>query len=169
MNEKENINRIVGTAYIQLRDSLITFVANRIGDQDLAKDICQDVFLRLLEYDMVSAETVTNLVYTIARHIVIDRIRHKSCSEKVRDYLWTHLSSSYNNAAHEVESHDLERLERLRIERLSPMRAKVYRLSRYEGKSTADIASALGISPRTAESHLFCARKEMRQFMRGCM
>ncbi len=40
-----------------------------------------------------------------------------------------------------------------------------YALSRYDGKSSLEIATQLDISKRTADSHLFNARRERRQFM----
>lgn len=166
MNEQESRNGIVEDAYRRLHDSLIIFICNRVGDRDTAEDLCQDVFLRLLEYDMLTSETITSLVYTIARHLIVDRARRRHCCEMVMNYFWHHEIKACNNTLHEVVCRDLEGVEKRHIEQLSPMRAKVYRLSRFGGKSTDDIASVLGISPRTAESHLFCARKEMRQFMR---
>lgn len=169
MNEKESRNSIVEAAYRKLHDGLTAFISIRVGDRDTAEDLCQEVFLRLLEYDMLTPETITSLVYIIARHLIVDRARRRQCRDTVMNYLWRNEITACNNTLHEVVCHDLEGVEKHHINRLSPMRAMVYRLNRYEGKSTVDIAAALGISPRTAESHLFCARKEMRQFMRDCM
>lgn len=169
MNEKESRNSIVEAAYRRLHDGLTVFICNRVGNRDTAEDLCQDVFLRLLEYDLLTPKTITSLVYIIARHLIVDWARRRQCRDTVMNYLWHNEVTACNTTLHEVVCHDLEYIEKRHIARLSPMRAMVYRLNRYEGKSTVDIAAALGISPRTAESHLFCARKEMRQYMRGCI
>lgn len=148
---------------MQLRKRLLSYIANRVGNLDTAEDICQEVFLRTLEYEMITPETVTNFIYTIARHLIVDRLRHNNCREKVWNKLRSAEGISINTTLQEVECHEIESIEKMHVARLSPMRAKVYSLSRFDGKSTAQIAVALGISPRTAESHLFIARKEIRK------
>lgn len=169
MNTKDNRNHIVEDAYRNCHDRLTAYIACRIGDRETAEDLCHDVFLRILDYKMLAPETVASLVYTIARHLVIDRMRHLHSREKACAEISYTGAAIADTTYHEVVCRDIERWEQQRIARLSPMRAKVYRLSRFEDKTTADIAKVLGISNRTAESHLFLARKEIRQFMQGCI
>lgn len=86
-----------------------------------------------------------------------------------RTYIKSHYVTQSNTTFHEVSGRDLERVEKLHVSHLSTMRGKVYTLSRYDGMTTAEIATALDISPRTAETHLFAARKEVRQRMKECI
>lgn len=169
MSEQENKNSIVASAYIKLHDNMVVYIANRIGDKSAAEDVCQDVFLRALEYDMITPETIDSFVYTIARHLIVDRLRRRACRMAVRSYIESHYVTQDNTTFHEVATRDLERMEKLHVTHLSPMREKVYTLSRYDGMTTAEIAATLDISPRTAESHLFAARKEVRRLMKGCI
>lgn len=169
MSEQENKNSIVASAYIKLHDNLVVYIANRIDDRSAAEDVCQDVFLRALEYDIITPETIDSFVYTVARHLIVDRLRRRACRMAVQTYIASHYVSQGNTTFHEVEARDLERVEKLHVSHLSPMREKVYTLSRYDGMTTAEIAATLDISPRTAESHLFAARKEVRRLMKGCI
>lgn len=163
MDMRDNRYGIIEASYKQLRERLTNYIFNRVGNHDAAEDICQEAFLRALEYEMITPEIVTNLVYTIARHLIVDRVRHLNCREKVWEQIRRLEKLSSNTTLHEVECQELECIEKKHVARLSPMRPEVYRLSRFDGKSTAEIAVALGISPRTAESHLFIARKEIRK------
>lgn len=165
MDIDDNKYRIIEVAYKQLRERLMNFIVKRVGNHDTAEDICQEAFLRTLEYEMITTETVTNFVYTIARHLIVDRLRHDTCRERVWQNIKRTNELSSNTTLHQVEYHELESIEKMHVERLSHMRAKVYSLNRFDGKSTTEIAVALGISPRTAESHLFIARKEIRKSM----
>lgn len=169
MSEQENKSSIVASAYIKLHDSLVVYIANRTGDRSAAEDICQDVFLRALEYELITPETINSFVYTIARHLIVDRLRRRACQMAARTYIKSHYVTQSNTTFHEVSGRDLERVEKLHVSHLSTMRGKVYTLSRYDGMTTAEIATALDISPRTAETHLFAARKEVRQRMKECI
>lgn len=169
MNTKDNRNHIVEDAYRKYHDRLTTYIACRVGDRQTAEDLCHDVFLRVLEYKMLAQETVASLVYIIARHLVVDRMRHQRSRKKAWAKVCYTRTTVADTTLHDVLCRDLEHLEQQRIARIAPMRAKVYRLSRFKDKTTADIAKVLGISNRTAESHLFSARKEIRQFMQGCI
>lgn len=169
MSEQVSKNSIVASAYIKLHDNLVVYIANRIGERSAAEDVCQDVFLRALEYDMITPETIDSFVYTIARHLIVDRLRRRACRMAARAYIESHYVTQDNTTYHEVVVHELVRMEKLHVSHLSPMREKVYTLSRYDGMTAAEIAAALDISQRTVESHLFAARKEVRRLMKGCI
>ena len=56
-----------------------------------------------------------------------------------------------------------------RANQLPEQRRKIYIMSRFENKSSADIAAQLGISSRTVENHLFISRKEIREYIQKCI
>ncbi len=58
---------------------------------------------------------------------------------------------------------------RERANQLPEQRRKIYIMSRFENKSSADIAAQLGISSRTVENHLFISRKEIREYIQQCI
>lgn len=43
------------------------------------------------------------------------------------------------------------------------MRCKVFKMSRYEGKNVKEIASELGLAPKTMENHLYLALKYIKE------
>lgn len=61
-----------------------------------------------------------------------------------------------------VESELREHIEKA-IRQLPPQCQKIFIMNRFDGKSIAQIAEELEISPRTAEKHIEVALKKLRQ------
>ena len=72
---------LIADVYEDMHDEIRRYIAIRIKDDDDAKDLCQDVFLRLFDYDILAKETIRRFVYTIARNIVIDHLRHHAMKQ----------------------------------------------------------------------------------------
>ena len=61
------------------------------------------------------------------------------------------------------------RMERERLAAMPEQRRLVYTMSRFEDKTSPEIAGELNLSCRTIENHLFLGRREMREFFRKCI
>ena len=60
-----NSDQIIIDAYNAYQSSLINYISVRVGDKELAKDLSQDVFLRLVSYkSMIRKDTVRSMIYT---------------------------------------------------------------------------------------------------------
>lgn len=158
---------IISTAFRQYRFRLVHYVNARVGDYDVAEDIVQDAFVRVLEMNVgVREESVKHLLYVACRNLVFDYLRRHLLSRRTAEYLNSTLPVCEESTLHQVTAREIAEHE-LRIVCSMPCkRAQVYRLSRYEGKRIEEIAEHLCISPRTVEAHLFAGRKEVREKMR---
>ena len=57
-----NSDQIIIDAYNAYQSSLINYISVRVGDKEFAKDLSQDVFLRLVSYkSMIRKDTVRSL------------------------------------------------------------------------------------------------------------
>lgn len=144
------------------------YIAIRIKDDDDAKDLCQDVFLRLFDYDIQAKETIRRFVYTIARNIVIDHLRHHAMKQTYTFYIYDRASRTFTDTTNKIIADDLGRFGQLLDEQLPEQRRKVYVMTRYEDKTSAEIAEIMNLQIRTVENHLFLARKEVRKMMAAC-
>src|SRR5574344_651620 len=65
-----NQTELITTAYRDYYDDIHKYIGNRVKSYDLAEDLTQDVFVRLMTHaDMLRQETIKSLVYTIARNL----------------------------------------------------------------------------------------------------
>ena len=68
----DTISRI----YNMYAEEVKRYFVSQFHDVMLAEDMLQDLFLKLMKKDLISDQTAKNLLFVIARRMVIDRIRH---------------------------------------------------------------------------------------------
>lgn len=158
---------VIATAFTQYRLMLVHYVHARVNDYDVAEDIVQDAFLRVLEMEVGVHETsVKSLLFTACRNLMFDCLRRRLVAQRAALYMYDTVMSD-NTTEHAVAAREIAECEMCIVGAMPNKRAQVYCLSRYEGKGIDEIADRLHISPRTVEAHLFAGRKEVREKMRG--
>lgn len=156
---------MISCLFTTYKESVKWFFFKSVGNIMLAEDMTQDLFLKLLLYPTAIHESsARGFVFSIARTMIIDCNRHLAAVNRAtNDYHYQMDKIEKENQA--MICKEIEDLELYKLNQLSPRMASVYRLSRFEDKKAKEIADELNISKRTIESHLFSARKEIRQFI----
>lgn len=165
-NVSEKQKTLIAEAYVETRERIIMYIANRINDYAEAEDLAQDVFVRLLEYGAaVSPATVNGLIYTVARNITFDYLRYKYRHAEAESYIFGTCSEPESTDESEIIARDIEDFEMRFLSMLPAKRQTVYKLFRFNGMRTSDIADRYEVSVRTVENHLRLARIEIRERM----
>ena len=163
-----NDDELITNYYSQHRDETVDFIAMRIADADEAQDMVQDIFLRLLQKrQLITPQTMSSLVYTMARHAVADYYRRRHVMEEYEHYL------RRGDGTGEIESvisarQLMERMERS-LAHLPEACGRIYRLHIYDGLHVSDIAQQLSLPYKQVENRLGQARKHVRQQLRHCV
>ncbi len=158
---------LISSLYSEMHGALYGYVLKRIGNRTDAEDVVQDVFLKLLEYTtLLSRQTITSFVYTIARNHVIDYLRLHARSLKAAEYFSHHAPRHNESTQQTVAVRELKEVENRTVASMSPRKAEVYMLYVHSGRSVAEISDALSLSRRTVENHIFAARTELRPALR---
>ena len=170
----ENIDmssvQLITDSYQNYHRSVYLYILYKIGKDEDAKDLAQDVFLRLMDYkQMLRPETIKYFIFSICRNLVIDYLRRHYKMQEITSYFLDQLPTFINEVESQIIANDLSVCEQKRVLRLPAQRRKIYIMSRFENKSSADIAAQLGISSRTVENHLFISRKEIREYIQQCI
>lgn len=169
-NITQKTTRMVEESYRNLRSSVFQYIYYKIDNREDAEDLSQDVFIRLMEYkQMLCEETIKNFIFIIARNLITDYWRHLYKHQEVSSYIYETTVTYTNETEQKVIAEDLAVLEQNRMRLLPPQRRTIYQMSRFEGKSNANISQELNLSLRTVENHLFIGRKEVREYMRQCI
>lgn len=135
---------------------------------EVAEDIVQDVFMNL----WIKKESLVNVVNPSSYFFtaVYRKIYHHYRSEALnRKFL--HSMSPVEKLADATEekvlAHESETLISKAISQLPPQQKLVFKLSKQEGFSRADVAHQLNITPNTVRNHLADAIKFIRNFLRN--
>jgi RNA polymerase sigma factor (sigma-70 family) len=165
--ENDATQQLIGCAFKLYSSDLYHYIVCRIHNEEDAKDIVQDTFMRLLDNTMLlRMDTMKSYLYTIAHNIIIDYTRKKTTQQK-----WT-SDSVYGeeqvcHPEHDYAANELLQLEQERAMRLPERRQQVYCLSRYEGLTCKEIATRLDMNPRTVEKHLLLGRQDVRGYLKA--
>lgn len=164
-----NNRQTIADYYAHHRGEIVGFVAVRVGDADVAQDVVQDVFFRLLCSDrLISPTTLPALVFTMVRNAVTDWFRRRRIREEYEHYIiGTGDDSDSMDSVISVREL-MERMERT-LARLAPECREVYHLHIYGGMQVRQIAEETHQPYRAVEYRLGQARKEVRRQLRQCM
>ena len=79
----EKNKAIIEDAYKEYKAMLLFYVSNLINDADEAPDIVQNIFVRLMSYDIITSDTIKSLCFKIAKNLVIDYVRRNNKRQRI--------------------------------------------------------------------------------------
>lgn len=162
--------QLIADSYRNYHRSIYLYIIYRIGKTEVAKDLAQDVFLRLMDHrQMLRPETVKCFIFSICRNLITDYLRHHYRTQGTTVCLSGRVPATTDETESRIIADDLAAHERKRVLRLPVQRRKVYVMSRFGHQSVAEISACLGLSVRTVENHLSIGRKEIRGYIRQCI
>lgn len=167
MENRSRNNDLIAQSYVEYYNEVLNYISVRVTDIFDAENIAQDVWVRLLEYDKeLSAESLRSFIYTVARNLVNDHLRH---IYRVRAVVNDDISVAANIVDHTTEAmivaRDIARFEAKCVKALPERRRIIYVFARFEDKSADDIAIGMNLSLRTVENQLCRARRNVRGFI----
>ena len=162
MNNREIIEKY----YQQHRDELLSYVGSRLGESDMAEDIVQEVFLKLLcQQEPIIEATLPALTHKLCRYHAIDWFRRHANHEE-GEHLLAHTSALGDSAESLLSVHDITMQLEHCLARLPEDWREFYRMHIYGGMKTADICEATGQKYKAVEYRLGLARKQIRNYLR---
>lgn len=149
---------------------LYILAKTKVQSHDEAEEIIQHIFSSLWE----KRETllITNLTFylnTAVRNHVINLVRNRITQEKYWTYYKTFIPAHRNVTHEEVEFGDLNNAVEEAVNRLPEKSRKVFKLSRIEGRSNAEIADLLHLSEKAIEYHLTQSLRKLRVHLKDFM
>jgi len=147
------------TLYYRYYTDLYRFCWFRTNSKEQAKDLVQEVFIRIWEsrQKLDSKKSIKGYIFRIANNLLIDSFRKKSSQE-------TYFAESFSeNDISTDESLEFDTTVKLAINNLPEKIRIVFVLSRYHGLKYAEIAQTLSISIKTVESRMGQAFRLLRQ------
>lgn len=163
------------------QDRLINIFHNMIGDEELAHDLTQDVFLRIYRARNGYEPTAkfSTWMYRIANNLASNSRRTKGRRKEVQ--LKTNESGPLGTRPAEkllaeksalmptrqLDKSELRRIVREAMESLNERQRMALLLHRFEDLSYADIGDSMEMSPQAVKSLLSRARENLRIKLEG--
>ncbi|OIP02218.1 MAG: RNA polymerase subunit sigma-24 [Bacteroidetes bacterium CG2_30_33_31] len=140
-------------------DSVFRFVLKNLRDEEQARDVVQDAFMKMWE----KAATITNskaksYLFTAAYHTMIDSIRREkkyTSSEEISKE--TFVTNSHYS--------DLKEILDEAFSILPEVQKSVLLLRDYEGYSYADIGEVINLNESQVKVYIYRARLAMKKYI----
>lgn len=145
-------------------EPLYCFALKYTEDDDIARDIAQETFIKLYERraDFESEDKARSFAYTTARNKSLDHLKHKKVEQEYSRYLEPAVEESL--FLQEVTYQETIRLVQSAIKQLPPQCRKIILLN-FQGKTNAEIGEEMSISVNTVKTQKKIAYKILRNIL----
>lgn len=143
------------------------FILSIVKDADTAKDMVQNVFMKLWDKRrmLTSIQSLDSYLFILSRNLTFDYFRsaykkHRLPMEELDSILMSRISqdpSPKNEAGSELD------YIRSLVCKMPERRRDIYIMSKFDGLSNQIIADYLGISKKTVENQLTLANSEIKK------
>ena len=144
---------------------LVVFVCRQVGDQDVAKDVVQDIFFKLFEnsYSLPDGFNLKSWLYKVARNATVDYLRHLQVVDHHK-FLMGEAMLVSEEMDEEIDEDVYNRVNRA-IESLPEQCRLIIKLNVIEGKKYLEIAEELDISINTIRTQVSRGYKKLREIL----
>ena len=143
------------------------YYALKFVDEEVAKDLVQDVFLKLsADQHLIVSRSLDGLLFTMIRNKCLQQIEKQKIRADYQEASALRLKEDeilfYSTEASSLIELELQEQLEKAIGNLPEKCREVFVLSRYHDKMNKEIAAELGVSIKTVEKHISTALKLIR-------
>ncbi len=143
-------------------DRVYRYLCNLTRDDDVARDLSHEAFLKLRKQVDKGTEISEAYVFTTARNTALSSWRKNKREEDKREAWGLENNPGQQSTSNSVENTELRQALESALGQLSEELRSVFLLSEVEGLKYEQIAEVLGISMGTVASRKFNASRALR-------
>ncbi len=154
--------------YHQHSKTLYRKILWMVNDEEIAKELLQDLFMKLWENreKVDASKSFRSYLYTIAVNLVYDYFRKATKRKEVEAHLLAMAVDDYTDTEEISETNENIQLINDIINKLSPQRRKIFMLCKVDGKSYEEVSKELNISKSTIHDHMVKANHVIKDYLR---
>ncbi len=141
------------------------FANGFLKDADETEEVTQIVFVKVWDKREMfgNVQNFDSYLFRLTKYTIFNYIEAKRLIPTETEEMPAQMDM--DTPYEDVVAHDLELLIELVVSNMPPQRQLIFRMSRFEGLSNADISEKLGIQKKTVENHLNAALKELKNII----
>lgn len=150
--------------FLRFYDTAFAYAISLLKDTSTAKDVLQNVFLKLwtARERLDSSKNLKNYIFISIRNEVISHLRLKDNAAKETSVLPEAVDAHADPFSKVVTDEMMARLLAA-VESLPPQRRRAFEMSRFEDKTAREIAQEMHLSQRTVEHYIATALSEIKR------
>lgn len=119
--------------YVQYKPRLFKFAIALLKSQNVAEDICQDIFFNIWEnrYFLKCGTSFSSFLFSMARNRIINYLRDESCHKRILESLYEQAIDFDNSTKNTILANDLGEHMKHAVKLLSNRQREVFELSRH--------------------------------------
>ncbi len=143
---------------------LCNYANSILRDQEEAKDIVQKTFYKLWDQrEMLEIHTsVKSYLYRMVHNNCLNKIKQHKIRSEHNQFIGYESDASVNNTENSVMENELQKRIEDAIEKLPPRCREVFKMSRFQQLSYAEISKELNITTNTVETQVVKALRVLR-------
>jgi RNA polymerase sigma-70 factor (family 1) len=142
--------------YEKYSGKLYSFGLKYLKSSDEAQELVQTVYMKIWENHKTlrKESSFKSYLFTIAYNDICKLFRKRNYNRKfIEDTLYENSQSS-SQSEESIDYQSVLTHVRAIIEKLPEMQRRIFEKSRFEGKSTKEIAEEIGLSPGTIDNYI---------------
>lgn len=175
--EEDLLHRVIRgdeSAFAQLfdqyKDKLFAYCCKITKSEGIAEEIVHDVFLKIwINRKKINPQLAFDAyLFKMIKNRALNFLRQAARDQKSRERLTEYFRQLPERSPTEdlMVSAEYQRVLTEAVARLPPRRKLVFRMSRQQGMTHAEIAEALKLSPGTVKLHIIHAVKSIKDYLR---
>ncbi|WP_373156873.1 RNA polymerase sigma-70 factor [Bacteroides cellulosilyticus] len=163
----QQFEKIFKAHFSSVKFFIFMFLKSEADSEDLA----QDVFVKLWTNfeTWIDNDGKDGYIYTIAKNVTLDFIKHKRLEDDYRDELikknLTKELFGFADPLNSIYCNEIRLIIRMALERFPKRRRKIFEMSRLRNMSNHEIAETLHLSLRTIEHQIYLSLKTLKKII----
>lgn len=162
---RQGDEQVFETIFRTYYERLCNYANTILNDMDEAEEMVQSAFLTVWEkHDTLEIHTsVKSYLYRAVHNSCLNRVKHYKVRKTYGDSVKNQTELLHDDASQNLIGSELDAIVANAIDSLPDQCRLVFKLSRFENLTYAEIAEQLGISVKTVENHMVKALKVLRE------
>jgi RNA polymerase sigma-70 factor (family 1) len=137
--------------------------------EQIAKDVVQDVFLKLWEHrnEFPEIDNISAWLYRVTENKLIDHLRKTASHKRLIQKTWNNIQNLSNETELKLAAKESAQFISDAISQLPEQRRIIYKLNRDEQLSYEQIAQNLHISRHTVKNQISSALHQLRDCLKS--